>query len=370
MNPLSALYGTLARARRARYARHPHLRRRLRHPVISIGNLVVGGSGKTPVVAAVARMLKDAGERPAILSRGYARRVRSREPLVVSDESRVLADVQHSGDEPQMLARALPGVPVIVGGDRYASGRVAEDQLHATVVLLDDGFQHLPLARDVDLLLMSPADLAESTLPSGRLREPLSAAREAHALVVRGSDDDARHVSVAVGVPIVFRLDVMYDRPRFITSSGQALGETAGRRVVAVAGVARPERFFAALRAQGWDVARQWAFRDHYWFTATDVQRITATMHDIGADMVITTEKDAVRIAPLLAQAGLASPEPGGRAETVRRPGDAEPTPLGDDLRARWVFLPMRVSIEPDAAFRSWLAARLAAARAAAEQHA
>jgi tetraacyldisaccharide 4'-kinase len=352
LNPLSAVYGTLARARRARYARHPHLRRRLHHPVISIGNLVVGGSGKTPAVAAVARMLKDAGERPAILSRGYARRVSSPEPLVVSDTSRVLADVQQSGDEPQMLARALPGVPVIVGADRYASGGVAEQQLHATVLLLDDGFQHLPLARDVDLLVMSPADLGESTLPSGRLREPLSAARDAHALIVRGSDDDARHVSVAMGVPAVFRLEVMYEAPRHVVPDGQAVGESAGRRVVAVAGIARPERFFTALREQGWDVVRQCAFRDHYWFTAADVQRITGTMREIGADLIITTEKDAMRLAPLL------------------QPGSAERTRLADDVRAYWAYLPMRVSIEPEAAFGSWLAARLAAARASAEQHA
>lgn len=338
MNPLSALYGTLARARRARYARHPHLRRRLHHPVVSIGNLVVGGSGKTPVVAAIARMLKEAGERPAILSRGYARRVASRAPLIVGDRSQVVADVQQSGDEPQMLARALPGVAVIVGADRYASGRLAEEQLQATVLVLDDGFQHLPLARDVDLLVMSPADLDESLLPSGRLREPLSAARSAHALVVRGSEDDARRVSTAAGVDTAFRLEVTYDAPRLVVPFGAEAPHAV--RVVAVAGIARPERFFSALAGRGWDVARQWAFRDHHWFTAADVERVTASMRDLGADLVITTEKDAVRLESLLA-AG-----------------------------APWAFLPMRVSIEPAAAFRAWLAARLAAARTAAEQHA
>lgn len=356
MNPLSALYGTLARARRARYTRRPHLRRRLQHPVISVGNIVVGGSGKTPVVAAIARMLKDAGEQPAILSRGYARRVRSRDPLVVSDGSQVLADVQQSGDEPQMLARALPGVPVIVGRDRYACGRLAEEQLHATVLLLDDGFQHLPLARDVDLLVMSAADLRESTLPSGRLREPLGAARAAHAVIVRGSDADASGVSTAVGVSTAFRLEVVYDPPRRVEPYGQPLGDIAGRRVAAVAGIALPERFFAALRDQRWDVTRQWAFRDHYWFTAADVQRISDTARDVGVDLVITTEKDAVRLAPLL-PAGLA---PRGAAERTRTAREAP----------RWAYLPMRVSIEPDAAFRSWLAARVAAARIRAEQHA
>ena len=335
MNPLSALYGTLARARRARYARHPQRRRRLPVPVISIGNLTVGGSGKTPVVAAVARLLRDAGERPAIVSRGYRRRDRSTAPVIASDASRVRVDVATSGDEPQMLARALPGVPMIVCADRYAGGRVAAEQMGATVLVLDDGFQHLGVWRDVDLLVVSEGDLRETPLPFGRLREPLDAARAAHAVIVPGGDDAARKVSAAVGVEPAFHAAVAYDAPRRVTPFGDPLPDASPRRVVAVTGIARPERVFTALRAQGWDVVREWTFRDHYWFTASDVSRIDASMRDAGASLVMTTEKDAVRLEPLLGS------------------------------RAAWAYLPMRVAIEPDAAFRGWLAARLAEARGA-----
>ena len=133
----------------------PSRRRRLSQPVVSVGNLRVGGSGKTPIVAHIARLLLERGERPAILTRGYARRCRPDGVTVVSDGTTILAGIESAGDEPLMLARALPGVPVLVGANRYLSGRLAEERFGATVHLLDDGFQHLELARDVDLLLVS-----------------------------------------------------------------------------------------------------------------------------------------------------------------------------------------------------------------------
>src|SRR5687768_14277849 len=163
--------------RRAWYARHPEARRRLSSPVISVGNLAVGGSGKTPVVAMLARWLVSRGERPAILTRGYGRRHAADGVLVVSDRDRVIEPVARSGDEPQMLARALAGVPVLVSSNRYLAGRLAEGRFDCTVHLLDDGFQHFALERDVDLLLVSRDDLDDTVLPGGRLREPLEAAR-------------------------------------------------------------------------------------------------------------------------------------------------------------------------------------------------
>ncbi|HVZ20842.1 MAG TPA: tetraacyldisaccharide 4'-kinase [Vicinamibacterales bacterium] len=412
MNPVSALYGAVARARRSRYARHPDRRRHLHRPVISVGNLVVGGSGKTPVVAAVARLLTEAGERPVILSRGYKRRERGRDPLIVSDGARVLATVEQSGDEPQMLARSLPGVPVVVSPDRHASGLLAESRLQPTVFLLDDGFQHLRLARDIDLLVIGAADLEESLLPSGRLREPLSAARAADALLVRGSDEDVRRVSAAAAVATAFRLDMIYDSPGSVGDRGARLSgsprepegfapqqSSDGRlRVVVVAGIARPERFVAAVREQGCEIVREIVFRDHHWFTDADVARIERAAVETGADAVITTEKDAVRLEMFLAGPASAaaeamadeSPEPAlrtaihavrrpgsahavrrpgsahavrrpGSAQAVRRPGSAERT---RQTNLPWLVLPMRVSIEPASAFRSWLMARLATARA------
>ena len=182
---LGGIYGRVTEARRAWYGRRADRRRRLHHPVISVGNLASGGSGKTPVVAALARMLRERGESPAILTRGYGRRHQVDGVLVVSDGARALEPVTRSGDEPQLLARTLTGVPVLVASDRYLAGSFAERHFGTTVSLLDDGFQHVQLERDIDLLLVSPADLDDRVLPSGRLREPLDAARFADAHVRR-----------------------------------------------------------------------------------------------------------------------------------------------------------------------------------------
>jgi len=337
LNPLSAAYGLAVRLRRQWYSRHPNARRRLDRPVISVGNLVAGGSGKTPVVAALAARLLAAGERPAILSRGYARRERTRGALVVGDGARVLEPVERSGDEPQMLARALDGVPVLVSADRHAAGRLAERRGDVTVFLLDDGFQHLPLARDVDLLIVSPQDLQERLLPAGALREPLAAARNADAVIVPGTDAEAARVASALGVREAFTMSVRYEAPRLVSPYGQPLAPGAPRRVVAVAGIARPRRFVAALRDLGWDVADTVLFPDHHWFSARDLARVAGAARRAGVDLVMTTEKDAVRI---------------GEAPAVR---------AGE---VTWAFLPMRASLGPAERFDEWVLSRVKAARA------
>jgi tetraacyldisaccharide 4'-kinase len=323
LSVLSAAYGRVARLRRSWYARHPDARRRLDRPVVSVGNLVVGGSGKTPLVAAIARLLLAAGERPAILSRGYGRRRVVDGVLVVSDGTRVLQPVTCSGDEPLMLARQLPGVPVLVAPDRFLAGRVAERQLDATVLLLDDGFQHLQLARDVDLLLVDAADLAEPVLPSGRLREPLDAASAADAVLVAGDPAQAAAVAGWLGLSRSFAVVPRYGTLR-IVPGGEVM---SGRpRVFATSGIARPGRFSDALRAEGWDVAGEMRFADHYWYTRRDLDRIHGAARRVGAEVVVTTEKDAVRMEGLLAA------------------GDMP-----------WTYLPMEVAIAPPLEFSSWL---------------
>ena len=316
------------RLRRSWYAAHPEARRRLQRPVISVGNLVVGGSGKTPIVAALARRLLQAGHRPAILSRGYARRVSADGVVIVSDGETLLATVERSGDEAQMLARMLPGVPVLVSADRYLAGTLAERQLGATVMLLDDGFQHLRLARTVDLLVVSDRDLDDSVLPSGRLREPIDAARGADALLVPGLAADAQRVGARLGARDVFHVVPQFFGLRQAIGGGPV---TVQGPVVAVAAVARPERFFAALRNLGYDVAREITFGDHHWFTPGDLRRVAAAVSESGAVVAVTTEKDAVRLEPLI----------GGGGEHA------------------WAVLPMSVDIEPADAFGSWLAQRL-----------
>jgi tetraacyldisaccharide 4'-kinase len=323
LSVLSAVYGRVARLRRSWYQQRPQARRRLSRPVISVGNLVVGGSGKTPVVEALARMLREMGERPAILSRGYARRRSEDGVVVVSDSERVLEPVERSGDEPQMLARALPGTPVLVSPDRYLAGRLAEQRFGCTVSILDDGFQHLQLARTIDMLLVSPADLAERVLPSGRLREGLDAARVADAVIVSGSREDTARVSSALGVATAFRVDTTFGALRPL-GEGEA-PVPAGARVVAVAGIARPERFFHALRAQGWNVVAELRYSDHHWYTPKDLAEINNVAQEARARAVVTTEKDAVRVGK----------------------------------QAWWAALPMQVAIEPEDEFRTWLRGRL-----------
>jgi tetraacyldisaccharide 4'-kinase len=320
---LSAAYGRATRLRRSWYERHPQARRSLDRRVISVGNLSVGGSGKTPIVAALARQLVASGERPAILSRGYARRNVVDGVVIASDGTRVLAPVVETGDEPQMLAGSLPGVAVLVSPDRHLAGRIAERRLGCTVMLLDDGFQHLALGRDVDVVVMPASDLAGSVFPYGRLREPLDAASSAVCLLVPGPAEDVARVEATFDRMPVFRV-LTRSGPLRPPDPGEAGGPPPAR-VVAVAGIARPARFFSALRDQGYDVARELAFADHHWYTAKDLDRIDAAVRQAGADLVVTTEKDAARL-----------------------PG-----------RPRWAALPVEAAIEPAELFASWLRERL-----------
>jgi tetraacyldisaccharide 4'-kinase len=331
MSLASSIYASVARERRRWYARRPDWRRRLERPVVSVGSVTVGGSGKTPVAALVARLLQVAGYRPAVLTRGYARAVPSDGVTVVSDGRQVIADLDHAGDEPLVLARQLPGVPVLVASDRHLAGRLAETRLGCTIHVLDDGFQYFELERDVDLVLLSPEDVERPvTLPSGRLREPIDVVRAASAIIVGEADEvQAARVGQAVDVRNVFRLVRTLDRPRLPGTLAGSVEAAAGTRVVAVAGIARPQQFFSALEAEGWTLVGRLAFADHHRFTDADMTGIAAATRAAQAELVLTTEKDIARIEPL---------------------GEL-PVPVA------WV--PMRVSIEPLEKFEAWLLERL-----------
>ena len=279
------MYAAVARRRRERYARRPDLRRRLRRPVISVGNLAVGGRGKTPVAAAIARMLHGIGEHPAILSRGYGRARPEDGVVIVRDPEGIRADLGRAGDEPLMLARQLPGVSVLTCPDRYLAGRLAEHHLGASVHILDDGFQHLQLERDIDLLILSREDVENPvTLPRGRLREPLDTIIAADAVLT--SDPGVSIEATGLDLP-VFQLH---------RSGGVAPPDA--QPALAVAGIASPERFFADLRASGWNVAQTIGFADHHRFTGHDVARLMAEASRVGAARIVTTEKDLVRLLP------------------------------------------------------------------------
>jgi tetraacyldisaccharide 4'-kinase len=341
LNPLSAVYGRMAEWRRGWHERHPEKRRRLDRAVISVGSIASGGTGKTPVVVFLASHLVREGERPVILSRGYARRSPSHEVVVVSDGGRVLEPAARSGDEPQMMARALPDVPVVVAADRHRAGLEATRRFAPTVFLLDDGFQHLKLARDVDLVIVSREDLVARVLPAGPLRESIASSRRAHALLVPGTADEARRVAADLGVATVFHFEATTKPLRSVFPFG-APWEGRPGRAVAVAGIARPGRFFAALRNAGWDVVHEISFRDHHWFDERDLAEVERIRLARGADLIVTTEKDAVRLDAL-------------------GPGH------------HWTFMPMDVRVDPDEegpagsgptrGFSSWLRRRLEEAR-------
>src|SRR5262249_51633535 len=327
---LSAVYGHLVRARRRTFDDDPARRERLARPVINIGNLVVGGSGKTPLTAYVAALLVDAGEQPAILSRGYKRERADEAVVVVSDGARLLADFERAGDEPLMLARMLDGqgVRVLVAAWRAEAGRVAEQRYSATVHLLDDGFQHHALARDVDLLVVSSQDLeGETLLPAGRLREPVEALRRADALLVTNETlPEARALAARWGIGKAFAVTRTTSVPRLIEPYGLAPRVARSAPVIALAGIAQPERFFESLQRDGWQqIVERVTFRDHHAFSDEDLRRVARRLRDSRADLVLTTEKDVMRLLR-------------------KRP---LPFPVA------WV--PQAVCVEPADEFRMWL---------------
>jgi tetraacyldisaccharide 4'-kinase len=288
--PLGAAWGMGAAARVWAY-RHGLLRRtRLRGAVISVGNLAVGGSGKTPVVALVASILQREGRRVAILSRGYGGSFRGT-ALLVSDGARVGADAATAGDEPVMLARSLPGVIVAVGKRRDEVGRAVEARFGAVVHVLDDGFQHLRLERDLDVLCLRAADLADRPLPAGRLREFPAAAGRAHVLLLaEGGVNPGLNPGLPAG-------GVFTVRRRVVGFGGlDGADRHPPRRVYLLSGIARPARFAEDASGHGLDVVGHRAFPDHHRFTAADVRAARAEAQALGAEAILTTAKDAVRL--------------------------------------------------------------------------
>jgi tetraacyldisaccharide 4'-kinase len=298
---LDSIYGQVMRVRRRRYERQPQHQRRLSRPVISVGNLSVGGTGKSPVVAAIAQWLIDAGERPSILSRGYARRDPVDGVVVVSDGAIIRATVDQSGDEPLMLARAVPRAVVCVSPERYLAGVLAESQLDCSVHILDDGFQHLELARDLDVLVTTLGEIPNGkVIPAGRLREPIDAAARAQVLVVSDATAGAAAAEAwTLGISQSCGALRTVGTPISLTAPEAVGRELEARSVLAVAGIAHPDRFVAALREAGWNVVDSMAFADHHRYTANDVSAIHAKMQSAGATAVFTTDKDAVRFESL-----------------------------------------------------------------------
>jgi len=292
---LGSAFGALASLRVEAYRRGLLARARLAGPVVSVGNLGVGGSGKTPVVARVAAILRDSGLPVAVLSRGYGGSFRG-EALVVSDGSAVLASACEAGDEPVMLARALPGVVVAVGPRRELVGRLVEQRFGRRVHVLDDGFQHLRVERDLDLLCLDVRDLDDRPMPAGRLRErPSAAARADLVLLTRteaASEEELRALESRLGPDRCFRVGRRV--AGWTTLDGAPAVPPA--RAFLLAAVARPERFEADAAGCGVEVVGRSFFRDHHRFRAEELASVAARARSAGAQAIVTTAKDAVRL--------------------------------------------------------------------------
>lgn len=278
MNPLSAIYGGVVGARNALYDRGVLRARRLQGPVISVGNLSAGGSGKTPFVMLLGELLKARGIKFDVLSRGYGREskgVRLVDPAGLPQEF---------GDEPLLIARKLQ-VPVIVGEDRYEAGRFAESRFGVQLHLLDDGFQHRALGRDFDIVLVTPQDAKDRLLPSGRLREALGALRRADAVVLSSG---ASAESFPVEGKLVWRV-----RRGIVPQNVPA-------RPVVFCGIARPQNFVLQLRAANIEPVAEAFYRDHHAYSEKDVHELLALKQRSEAGGFVTTEKDAVNLGGYL----------------------------------------------------------------------
>jgi tetraacyldisaccharide 4'-kinase len=293
---LSFPYAMTAALHRQAYDRGLLARRRLAGPVISVGNLSAGGRGKTPAAARVARWLRDDGLAVAILSRGYGGSFRGPALFVSEGNGRVGATAAVAGDEPVMLARLLPDVVVAVGRRRDVVGRAVEARLGEHVHVLDDGFQHHRLHRDLDVVCVALADLADGTLPFGRLREPVRALGRAHVILLTGLEGAAEttvaQAERALGSDRTWRMGRtvagVFDR------AGAA--RPFPRRPFLLAGIAHPERFRADAAAQGGAIAGESFFRDHHPFAEGELREAARRARTAGADALLTTAKDEVRL--------------------------------------------------------------------------
>jgi len=274
VNPLSAVYGAVIGARNDFYDRGTLPTRGLRGAVVSVGNIAVGGSGKTPFLIALGELLKRRGISFDVLSRGYGRATHG---MAVVDPNGEAAEF---GDEPLLIARKLR-VPVIVGEDRHFAGHFAEKQFGTRVHLLDDGFQHRQLARDFDIVLVTPTDAEDSLLPAGRLREPVSSLARANAVVLT---NDTSTAGLPVDKQLVWRVRRSIVAPAI---EGPAL---------AFCGIARPESFFEQLREAGVNVAVTRSFRDHHRYRDRHVHELAALREQHEAAAFVTTEKDAINL--------------------------------------------------------------------------
>jgi tetraacyldisaccharide 4'-kinase len=277
MNPLSAIFGAGVAIRNGLYDRRVFQVKKLSRPVVSIGNISVGGSGKTPFVIALGQLLAERGIAFDVLSRGYGRT--STETAVVEPNG----SPAQFGDEPLLIAQKLQ-VPVIVGADRYRAGLLAENKFSCRLHLLDDGFQHRRLHRDFDIVMLPAEDQEGTLLPIGRLREPLTALKRADAVVLPDS------LERQLRTKNIWLARRMVDIP------------AARGKMIVFSGIGRPRQFFDALKSANPEITGPITFRDHHRYDQRDVDRLLDLKKQTNADNFVTTEKDVINLGAFSSQ--------------------------------------------------------------------
>jgi tetraacyldisaccharide 4'-kinase len=316
--PLGALYGIAMRARRALYRKGALRVYELGAPVISVGNITTGGTGKTPLVEWLARVLAKENRRPCILTRGYGRKD-EKARVLVSDGERVLAETVEAGDEPRLLAEKLLGVAAIISdADRVAAARWALEHLHCDLFILDDGFQHLRVARDLNILTVDATNPwgGGRLLPHGRLREPLRELTRADCFVITRAGQTADVASLredikrrSKGRP-VFLADTRTIGLRMAettplsdsqeSSSGALLSiNEAPKQIAAFCALGNPQAFFSHAQADGFILKFKRAFTDHHAYTQSDIEALEQAAQARGAEALLTTAKDGVKLRSL-----------------------------------------------------------------------
>jgi tetraacyldisaccharide 4'-kinase len=302
-------YGVVMRLRTFLYDWGWFDQRRLPVLVLSVGNLTLGGTGKTPVVIVLADWLLAQGKRVAILSRGY-RRTSTTQYLLVSNGEHLLVGPQEAGDEPFLIAQRCPRAIVAVGADRYELGDWVLDRFPIDCLILDDGFQHRGLYRDVNLLLVDATDAAglAALVPAGRLREPLQAAARATAIIVTRADvqtqvnEVCRRLQATLGsmpdpIQTVFRPEILVS---VMTGVSKPISWSKGKTALLCSGVGHAGSFRALVERIGIRILDQVAYVDHHAYTSQDVERLRARAAELKAELVVTTEKDVCKLATLL----------------------------------------------------------------------
>ncbi len=303
------LYGLIIRFRLWCYRNGWLTTTRLPCRVVSVGNLTVGGTGKTPIVILLTEWLVAKGKRVAILSRGY-KRTSTVPHLLVSDGLRILAGPSEAGDEPFLMAQRCPRAVVAVGADRVALGRWVLERYPVDCIVLDDGFQHRALHRDVDLVLLDATDAAglDALLPAGRLREPLQELDRASAVMITRADSRQDVEAVQQRLRKIARtsedvIEVVFRPESFVALSSeepQALEWGQGKRAWLVSGIGNSPSFRRSVESIGVEILGETVFEDHHRYCDEEIRQIRATVQANGSEMVLTTEKDGGKLSPFL----------------------------------------------------------------------